>query len=95
MSLSTTWFLNTFRHGDSTTSLGSLFQCLTTLSEVYDAYYNPSAFYALFASVPYLLCSIETASCSAKQPAHRVEVSGTIRVPQTHPLCALRTTSFQ
>jgi len=34
MSLSTTskWFLNTFRDSDSTTSLGSLFQCLTTLS---------------------------------------------------------------
>ena len=34
MSLSTTsrWFLNTFRDGDSTTYLGSLFQCLTTLS---------------------------------------------------------------
>ena len=32
--LSTTskWFLNTSRDGDSTTSLGSLFQCLTTLS---------------------------------------------------------------
>ena len=26
-------FLNTFRDGDSTTSLGSLFQCLTTLLE--------------------------------------------------------------
>ena len=34
MSLSTTskWFLNTSMDGDSTTSLGSLFQCLTTLS---------------------------------------------------------------
>jgi len=34
MSLSTTSkrFLNTSRDGDSTTSLGSLFQCLTTLS---------------------------------------------------------------
>ena len=34
MSLSTTskWFLNTFRDGDSTIELGSLFQCLTTLS---------------------------------------------------------------
>ena len=34
MSLSTTYkqFLNTFRDGDSTTSLGSLFQCLTTFS---------------------------------------------------------------
>jgi len=34
MSRSTTskWFLNTSRDGDSTTSLGSLFQCLTTLS---------------------------------------------------------------
>ena len=34
MSLSTTskWFLNTSRDGDSTTSLRSLFQCLTTLS---------------------------------------------------------------
>jgi len=33
MPLSTTskWFLNTSRDGDSTTSLGSLFQCLTTL----------------------------------------------------------------
>jgi len=33
MSLSTAskWFLNTSRDGDSTTSLGSLFQCLTTL----------------------------------------------------------------
>jgi len=32
--LSTTakWFLSTSRDGDSTTSLGSLFQCLTTLS---------------------------------------------------------------
>ena len=32
MALSTTskWFLNTSRDGDSTTSLGSLFQCLTT-----------------------------------------------------------------
>jgi len=28
-----TLFLNTSRDGDSTTSLGSLFQCLTTLSE--------------------------------------------------------------
>jgi len=35
MSLSTTskWFLNTSRDGDSTTSLGGLFQCLTALSE--------------------------------------------------------------
>ena len=34
MSLSTTskWFLNTPRDGDSTTTLGSPFQCLTTLS---------------------------------------------------------------
>jgi len=34
MSLSTrpTCYLNTSRDGDSTTSLGSLFQCLTTLS---------------------------------------------------------------
>ena len=34
MALSTTskWFLSTFRDGDSTTSLGSLFHCLTTLS---------------------------------------------------------------
>ena len=34
MSLSTTskWFLNTFRDGDSTTSVGSPFQCLTTLA---------------------------------------------------------------
>jgi len=34
MSLSTTskWFLNTSRDGGLTTSLGSLFQCLTTLS---------------------------------------------------------------
>ena len=34
MSLSTTSkaFFNTFRNGDSTTSLGSLFQCLTILS---------------------------------------------------------------
>jgi len=33
MSLSTTskWFLNTSRNGDSTTSLGSLFQCFTAL----------------------------------------------------------------
>jgi len=35
MSLSTTskQFVNTFRDSDSTTSLGSLFQCLTSLSE--------------------------------------------------------------
>ena len=34
MSLSTTsrWFSNPFRDGDSPTSLGNLFQCLTTLS---------------------------------------------------------------
>ena len=33
MSLSTTckWFLNTFRDGDSATSMGSPFQCLTTI----------------------------------------------------------------
>lgn len=31
-SATATHFLNTFRDADSTTSLGSLFQCLTTLS---------------------------------------------------------------
>jgi len=36
MSLSTTskWFLNTFRDGESTTSLESPFQCLITLSVI-------------------------------------------------------------
>ncbi|KAK4829663.1 hypothetical protein QYF61_005956 [Mycteria americana] len=32
LSTSSTWLLNTSRDGDSTTSLGSLFQCLTALS---------------------------------------------------------------